>query len=1270
MNPVPLRPILSGYLLAFFLIAVTISARAQTTINGVVKVGGFRCLDLKPLRNDSSYDLYQVGYWSRAGFRMDIWKRHGVPFWYRPGTGDIRVAGPEFKADYDPTLTSAESGAVASADSDGGGNGAISNANDGDPNSYWYAGDWHPRGRLQIMFRSLSTVHSVRFKPWNGPRHAPRDYTVDLILPHGGSRRIASVQGEKRVGEWIEISGADTPALGVALNVTATMENEHGPVIYEMEATGQPLESQAYPQQVTIPARGLTGKELHILGSVGTGFPTTPDVETPVGRFVINYANGTRQVVPLIAGRNVASTRYGHFVPDAEVAGCIPDGRAARDKTLLTYHLAEQLPVEPKKQFMLFSTPLSQPRQPIKSVTFQCTRPRCSLVLLAMTVQSSGPRMNILRPAGRLITPVSWNPPPALPRETESATAVSLDGQWQFKTDPADRGIRHRYFALGNQIGWQPMPVPSQWYVQGVDYHGVAWYRRTFKMSPSLTGEVVELNFGGVDYDARVWLNGKYVGRHTGAFASWKLDITAALNRTGPNSLVVRVDSPIDPGFTTQKTIIKGNSMDDICMPYFEEGCQGGIFRSVKLTSRGDVGLADVWTSTQLNGDLTQAQVTLNYRLTGAGESHLHLHWRMIGPAGTKSLEGDTPAKTEADSGATDAVQVKLAHPALWYPWEQGRPDLYTLKLELYAGDRLLDTHVSRVGIREVTFDTKQSCVNVNHHRLFIKGMLNDDVHWMSMMNRDAYRQRIQLQKDANLNLIRMVGHESSPDMYDLCDDMGMLIWQEMPLQWAYSRSAPVHKDILSVVSETVRQCRPHASVIGWSAWNEGGQTEFSQQVVDLMQSLDGTRPMTKACGGGDFDIHIYPNLASNLGRYTPFWSGIKVGFVSEVGAYGQSSPAEMKEMLGDELFRFDTADYFWETWNSYRYCDGPVFTDAPNEAPWPTQKVRAYALSHAAASERWLQLFMKYMFENFRAQRFNPTTSAIHCRFDDPMPSAFLGIVNFNGHPRKAYGNVKESCQQVLPILMFDYQGAEDVRVVNEYWFKSWRGCRLQYRFTDGENRVYLQGERQFDLPADATVAVLNRGEIGDVWGRAGLRVSLRVLDAQGHQLSKNSYDLTQKELRDFPTCVYPVAPEKPYGALMVTTAQAVADDGWKLSAGTGAYGGQLLASKRPGAALKWNLSASKAGDYLIRVAASSGPVLRLCRMDVDGKKAVHEEYPYVDSRQGITRNPYAAQRLSWFQGWRTHLTAGTHTLRLTLPSGKAYSGILVDAIALQPAP
>ena len=1247
--------------------------------NKLLKVGGFRCVDMKSIRNDNSYDLYEIGYFCYAGFSMDIWKRHGVPFRYQRESGDVRVAGAKWKPANASLISGNWAGAVAHADHQEPGNGAIGNANDGLDSTYWFAGENKPHGKLWIEFKGVCQIDSIGFLGWATPRHAPKDYSVGLILPDGSRKEIASVEDEKRMGGWFDFPVDRIDAKGVYIDVRSTMEGQHGPVIYELRATGEDSVDLSYPSEITIPLGNTLAKEIFFLGNVGDGFDAAPEVETPVGEYVLRYTDGKDEIVPLVAGRNVASCRYGNFVPQAEYAFAFKDSAALYTDPVgsLYYHLDEMLPVDPRRQLMMFAyTPLRKD-SPIESIRFKCTNPEASLVLAAITVRESGPRMNALVYNGKVVKPYPAKTPKAKPSPldalTDKSRIISLDGKWQYITDPGNLGIRHSYYSADTDTSdWQTMPVPSQWYVKGVDYHGVVWFKRNIDVPIDFPGRTMELSFGGVDYDARIWVNGEYAGRHIGAFSSFKLDVTKFIRKGTSNLIVVRVDSPIDPGYSPQKTIIKGNSQDDIAMPYNEEGCSGGIFRTVTLIGRGDIGIEDVWTNSIVSKDLKHVNTRVRFELrpVRGTSGDVTVVCRLTEPKAKdrKTRVFSSGQKIDANKAGSLEFNYSIDDPLLWFPWEQGPQNLYILEVEVRRGDEILDRHISRVGLRQVDLVREESCIYVNHHRIFIKGMLNDDIHWMSMMDRTGYRQRIQLQKDANLNLIRMTTHQSSPDMYDLCDEMGMMIWQEMPLQWGYSTTEPIRSDIIGIVKDTVKQCRPHASVIGWSAWNEGGQPKFSDLISRTIVELDGTRPMTHASGFGDFDIHIYPNIIpAQMARRSFFWSGIRVGFVSEVGAYGLSSLDELREIAGKNLFPFDSADYFWETFNSYRYHDGPVFWDAPSSGDWPTEKIKKYVMDKINPSERWLQQFMKFMYENFRAQRFDPTTAAIHCRFDDALPTAYLGVVNFNGRPRKAYYSVKQSCQQVLPILFFDFHGASDVRVVNEYWYRSWKGCTLQYRVTDRTGRVIFDLTRRFDLPSDSTVKVLDRADVGDIFHiSGGFYAYLSVLDTDGDIISQNSYDLTADEIEAFVTSVYPIPPVRPINSVFLNAGQL--DPSIAAGDGTDTYSHALLKlGEGNRKSLEFSVDILQDGSYLLRAACDSGAQLRQYEAMIDGVKVELESYPYTDMSLGATRIPYSPLNLSWYPGWSANLAKGSHRIEIRWPDGKPAAPVSIDAVSLQ---
>lgn len=831
------------------------------------------------------------------------------------------------------------------------------------------------------------------------------------------------------MGEWIHSSFRQD--VWKRLGVPYWYSENQGDIRVAKDADG-------LPDEVVIPLRNAKAKELCFLGHVGGGFDTSLDVETRIGEYELIYANGKKEIIPLIAGKNVADTAYGHFVDSAFFAYGQVDTNAVKNKNRpLTYHLGEALAIDPKIQLMTYSYKVAHPGVELKELRFRCTKSKTFIVLQALTLLQQGERLNPLVYQGKTLNPTPASAPAATPSWLEGSRSkeriVKLDGQWQFRIDPGNKGMRKEWFHDKTATHWRSIDVPGQWFVQGINYHGVAWYRRKLLVPKTFQGEKLLLRFERVDYDARVWVNGKYIGRHYGAYQSFNLDATDAILKGENNEIVVRVESPIDPGVQFYKTIAKGNAMDDIAQAYGEEGSMGGIYRSVFLIATGKAKIEDVWVRSEISQDLKKATARLAFSLTNAEPVSVKCVLKESGGSNRRSFT-QTIESSNADSVLKE-VTFDIPYPRLWYPWEQGKPELHELTIEAWSGNKLLAQHKSRVGIKQVEFKRAEHAVYVNGHRMFIKGMLFDDPHWQSLMDRRGYQYRLQLMKSANLNEVRLTTHASSPEFYELADEMGMLVWQETPLQWWYSHTEPIRQQILQVVSETIRQTRGHASVVGYSAWNEGGQEDFSDRVVALMQSLDSTKVISRASGHGDFDVHVYPTQVRNITRNTFFWSGFKFPFISETGAYGMPDIASLEEMFGKDLFKYNGAEYFWDPFTRWGFDDGPAYADLPLPMMWPVDKLKKTILDRAESSGRFYWQVMKSMYEVTRGQMFNPTTSCVYCRFDDAFPAAWLSLVNFVGRPLKAYYGVQQACQAVLPILWFDAEGAEDIRVINEYW-------------------------------------------------------------------------------------------------------------------------------------------------------------------------------------------------------------------------------------------
>ena len=345
---------------------------------------------------------------------------------------------------------------------------------------------------------------------------------------------------------------------------------------------------------------------------------------------------------------------------------------------------------------------------------------------------------------------------------------------------------------------------------------------------------------------------------------------------------------------------------------------------------------------------------------------------------------------------------------------------------------------------------------------------------------------------------------------------------------------------------------------------------------------------------------------------------------------------------------------------------------DTPRAFDWPKEKVLKYVLEKQPATERHLYLYVKSAFENFRGQRFAPSTALLYCRFDDPVPSAQLGLVAFNGHPRKAYFAAKESMQTVLPILFFGMTGPEDVRVINDYWHKSWNGCTLKYTLKNRDGSTIKHVERKFDPARGRYGQGADAPEAGEVWLMPGFFAELQVVAADGVVLSENHYDMTNEEIVAFVTNVYPVAPEKPLAAVVVNAADAVRE-----SRGLIAWWKPRMRTAKN--CSNWELAGRRAPRSIQSTSPRPASIIS-ARLAIQGKcsrdltwrstaiECAGESAPYLDLTRGITRRPYSTHNLWWIPGWQVALAADTHKLLFMRPESGGAAARILDAIAVQP--
>jgi beta-galactosidase len=436
----------------------------------------------------------------------------------------------------------------------------------------------------------------------------------------------------------------------------------------------------------------------------------------------------------------------------------------------------------------------------------------------------------------------------------EPAYVKSLDGSWRFRLEQpggydAAAGIGRQPMAVTTPApfepfqqpdykeakGWVDLKVPANWEMAGLSPatykepdNASGFYRVWFTVPNDWKGRPVRLNFDGVQNGAELWLNGQPVavdepswGRanyHEGGWTAFEADLTPAVKFGKKNLLAVRV---------TKNT----RSSDLDSGDYF---FLGGIHRTVTLFSVPKTHLADITVQTRLVQG-SRAEVKVLADVAGGDASNVSMQ--------LEGVPGTVTAKIESGHAVLTMI---VEQPKLW---SAEFPNLYTLRVELVdARQKPLETATKRIGIREVSI--KNSVLLVNDVPVKLAGVCRHDVSAKegTAVGPALWRKDIALMKAANVNAIRTSHYPYGSGFYDLCDELGMYVADELPYCWCPTGNAETRPAFEQRARETVRRDKNHPSVIIWAIGNENKAGRNLQVIADLVKEMDGTRPRAVSC--------------------------------------------------------------------------------------------------------------------------------------------------------------------------------------------------------------------------------------------------------------------------------------------------------------------------------------------------------------------------------------------------------------------------------------
>ena len=384
-----------------------------------------------------------------------------------------------------------------------------------------------------------------------------------------------------------------------------------------------------------------------------------------------------------------------------------------------------------------------------------------------------------------------------------------------------------------------------------MEHHDRLWYRRTFTVPAAWRKGRVLLHFGGVDWEARVWVNGKEVGVHRGGYDPFTFDITDALKPgEAEQELVVGVFDPTDKGDQPRgKQVLRPRGIWYTAVT--------GIWRTVWLEPVPRRHIAGLVLVPDVDGS------ALEVRVVAAGGAK-GLEARLTASADGKPV-GEATAKPAADGSALVA-RVPVPKPRLWSPDD---PFLYDLEVELVQGDRVVDTVSSYFGMRKVEIGKGpdgKTRILLNGRFVFHMGPL-DQGWWPDGLytapTDEALRYDIEMTRRLGFNCARKHVKVEPERWYYWCDRLGLMVWQDMPS--GNNRSPEGKKQFERELRAVVEAYRNHPSIVMWIVFNEGWGQHDTPRYVKMVKAMDPTRLVSGASGWRDekcgdiLDVHSYP---------------------------------------------------------------------------------------------------------------------------------------------------------------------------------------------------------------------------------------------------------------------------------------------------------------------------------------------------------------------------------------------------------------------------
>jgi beta-galactosidase len=405
---------------------------------------------------------------------------------------------------------------------------------------------------------------------------------------------------------------------------------------------------------------------------------------------------------------------------------------------------------------------------------------------------------------------------------------------------------------------WRGLDLPHDWSIEGEfsELHpasnqggalpgGIGWYRKTFTVPASDKEKQVYIDFDGVYRNSEVWINGHYLGNRPNGYIAFRYDLTPHLLFDKENVISVKVDNSDQP-----------NSR-------WYSG--SGIYRNVHLVTKNKVAISH-WGAFVTTPEVSKeraivSQETSIDNYTGSPQT-VQVELTVLDLTG-KKLSSIKNELVLEDSVTVTNYQLEIEKPELW---SVETPNQYRLVTTISQDNKILEEHAEIFGVRYFEFDVNDG-FSLNGEKMKIHGVcMHHDLGALgAAVNVRAMERQLEILREMGVNGIRVSHNPPAKDFLDICDRMGFLVMNEAYDMWKKRKNKfDYHLDFEEWhkrdLEDLVKRDRNHASIIMWSIGNEIREQfdstgiKITRDLVDIVKSLDTTRPVTAALTETEYD--------------------------------------------------------------------------------------------------------------------------------------------------------------------------------------------------------------------------------------------------------------------------------------------------------------------------------------------------------------------------------------------------------------------------------